>query len=116
MARFKGNYPSSGNYYRIPSLRVPTFSGAFLIHDEVPESADFDLLLTFQRLFHDFKYLRYDFRRFFGPQTDLPLNNFYKVHFRHNAPSKMRLDKAGPPFLENHEFLKKDPSAIPPFS
>jgi hypothetical protein len=63
------------------------------MHDEVPESADFDLLLTFQHLFDDFKYLRYDFRRFFGPQTDLPLNNVYKIDFRHNAPIEMHLDK-----------------------
>jgi len=78
------------------------------MYDEVPKSADFDLLLTFQGLFYDFKYSFHDFRRFFRPQADFPTNTdledrlnqhkamlFYRESFddKHSAAKRERAIK-----------------------
>src|SRR5438132_3256396 len=83
LARLEGEHAAARDDDLFAGLRVATLARALLVHDEVAEAGDLDLLAALEAALHQLEDRLHHLRRLLLRETDLLVDAFHDIGLRH---------------------------------
>src|SRR5712692_10452384 len=101
LARLEGEHAAARDDDLLAGLRVATLARALLVHDEVAEAGDLDLLAALEAALHHLEDRLHHFRRLLLREADLLVDAFHDIGLRHGhgagAPRRGTRARSAPP-------------------
>src|SRR5436309_1954551 len=100
LARLEGEHAAARDDDLLAGLRVAALARALLVHDEVAEAGDLDLLSALEAELHQLEDRLHHLRRLLLREADLLVDAFHDIGLRHGhrggAPSGTELEREAP--------------------